>query len=250
MLVPPPHSAFTQSQLTALKYQILAYKLISKNMPLPPNLQQVVLAPMNGDETNWNEGNQKLAEGSGNSVASPSGSVQARRSSPAVARSASPQQAQPVPKEPEYNAYASPYNMLKKPITSYAHASRQHRQLMPSITPVGVDSQAVSEERERRITSSIEERIQELENVSDEALRELMSSDNSGKESVDSSIKTLIELKSLKLRDKQKKVKLSAYIVRKSIGLTLSHSCEKSLLVLLLSRLFSLHQLTGWPSGE
>ncbi|KAI9362740.1 hypothetical protein BD770DRAFT_359584, partial [Pilaira anomala] len=43
--VPDMPSAFSQSQLAALKYQILAYKLISKNLVLPPNLQQAVLSP-------------------------------------------------------------------------------------------------------------------------------------------------------------------------------------------------------------
>ncbi|PWN52206.1 hypothetical protein IE53DRAFT_367396 [Violaceomyces palustris] len=38
-------ASFTPEQLTALKTQIIAFKLISRNQPLPPNLQEAILTP-------------------------------------------------------------------------------------------------------------------------------------------------------------------------------------------------------------
>lgn len=163
-----------------------------------------------------------------NGIASPAGAGStAANSSKQPSVTASPQQTlqQVVPQTtpsssaqvplpgqpaPDYNAYASPYNMLKKPITSYAHASRQHRQLIPSITPVGVDSQKLSEERERRINEHIQDRIHELEKLSGSMIEKLKEQDINVKKSSASStpLRSLIELKSLKLLDKQRKVLL------------------------------------------
>ncbi|CDS03051.1 hypothetical protein LRAMOSA00453 [Lichtheimia ramosa] len=241
----PPHSVFTQAQLGALKYQILAYKLISKNMPLPQHIQQAVLQPFTtsddssatatlttsigsagGERTTDSAASITGASAVSNGIASPAGAGStATNSSKQPSVTASPQQTlqQVVPQTtpssaqvplpgqptPEYNAYASPYNMLKKPITSYAHASRQHRQLIPSITPVGVDSQKLAEERERRISEHIQDRIHELEKISGSMMEKLKEQDvNVNKSSASSTpLRSLIELKSLKLLDKQKKLR-------------------------------------------
>src|SRR5262249_35878141 len=45
----PSQTAFTPAQLATLKYQILAFKFISKNMSVPPNLQHAVFFPANVD---------------------------------------------------------------------------------------------------------------------------------------------------------------------------------------------------------
>lgn len=247
ILAVPPHSVFTQAQLGALKYQILAYKLISKNMPLPHHIQQAVLqpfpttddssatTPLNTSVVGAGVGGERATDSAtsitgaaavSNGIASPAGAGStATTSSKQPSVTASPQQTlqQVVPQTtpsssaqvplpgqpaPEYNAYASPYNMLKKPITSYAHASRQHRQLIPSITPVGVDSQKLSEERERRINEHIQDRIHELEKLSGSMIEKLKEQDiNVNKSSASSTpLRSLIELKSLKLLDKQRKV--------------------------------------------
>lgn len=249
-LAVPPHSVFTQAQLGALKYQILAYKLISKNMPLPQHIQQAVLQPFTtsddssatatlttsigaggGERTTDSAASITGASAVSNGIASPAGAGStATNSSKQPSVTASPQQTlqQVVPQTtpssaqvplpgqptPEYNAYASPYNMLKKPITSYAHASRQHRQLIPSITPVGVDSQKLAEERERRISEHIQDRIHELEKISGSMMEKLKEQDvNVNKSSASSTpLRSLIELKSLKLLDKQKKVLVQFFL--------------------------------------
>ncbi|KAI8384542.1 SNF2 family N-terminal domain-containing protein [Radiomyces spectabilis] len=213
-------SVFTQNQLSALKYQIYAYKLISKNMPIPPNIQQAVFSPA-------------ASEGQGVKIASPTVNPPFQGNTPVLASTApngvSPANSVPVPapeklvtpqaasispqlREPEFNAYASPYHLLKKPISSYAHASRQQRLLIPSITPCGIDVQLVMKERERRIQARIHHRIDQLEKVAGtEALEKRMADLEKDIQSKGTKpglrIKAVIELKALKLLEKQRKLR-------------------------------------------
>ncbi|KAI7852974.1 SNF2 family N-terminal domain-containing protein [Circinella umbellata] len=255
----PPHSVFTQNQLNALKYQIFAYKLISKNVPLPDHIQRAVLTPLvssSTDEMNSvvpvNNTNgihpQQQQQPMTNSSASPgivpntntttttttsSTSTNINNSASSISsaagttvvqqqqqQSASPQQkqfqqsqqqpSQPsmIPTKPKYNAYASPYKMMKKPISSYAHASRQHRQLIPSITPIGIDNYQLAYEREQRIHQQIELRVNQLEKSSHSMMEKLSSPSTTIKdEKKRTPLKVLIELKGLKLLNKQKQMR-------------------------------------------
>ncbi|KAG1457849.1 hypothetical protein G6F56_006523 [Rhizopus delemar] len=120
-------SMFSPAQLAALKYQILAYKLISKNMPLPANLQQAVLSPNTP----------------------PQPQPPTMMTTTATMTPTTPTMAQEE-KQTEYTAYASPYDLLRKPISTLTHASRQQRLLIPSLTPQGIDPQRILNERDQR----------------------------------------------------------------------------------------------------
>lgn len=217
-------SLFSQNQLAALKYQILAYKLISKNMPLPANLQQAVFSSLSAEEisspsTDANVPRPSIepaaaaaaaAAADGGVVPSPSSgsavpNAATKGPSPAsAAKIASPrQQPTAISKTPEYNAYASPYHLLKKPVSSYVHASRLHRQLIPSITPIGIDPQSITDNRERKINECILDRINQLEKLSGAMVEKLA---KRGGGVALTPLKSLIELKSLKLLGRQKKV--------------------------------------------
>jgi ATP-dependent helicase STH1/SNF2 len=174
-------SAFSQTQLAALKYQILAYKLISKNLTLPPNLQQAVLSPTSA-----------LVNESASPTSAPLSGGTPTTSQPITNEIVTKE----VEKKIEYNAYASPFDLLKKPITSFAHASRQQRLLVPSITPQGVDPLSIMSERERRILGRIQYRIGELE--------KLPSNLN---ENGSIKLKAIVELKALRLLGKQKQLR-------------------------------------------
>lgn len=220
-------SAFSQQQLAALKYQILAYKLISKNLVLPPNLQQAVLSPTSALIEPPNLGQQQPPQQMTPPVI-PSLSSPANAVTPvATTAPVSANVATTVPSAAtaaaaavggvavaeaaakiEYNAYASPYDLLKKPITSFSHASRQQRLLIPSITPSGVDPYAIISERERRMLNRIQYRIAELEklpsNLSDtaQALEQDIRQQNGSIK-----LKAIVELKALRLLGKQKQLR-------------------------------------------
>lgn len=165
------HTVFSQTQLTALKYQIMAYKLLSKDSPLPLNLQQAVLAPFNGL-----------------SVESPTTPTIKQTKKPIKPQS--PLRSIPqtkIPSRPPYNAYVVPSQLLPKPITSYVHASRQQRLLVPSLTPIGLDTHHILSQREERIVARMQHRIHSHPND-------------------ENSMKKIIQIKALKLREKQHKV--------------------------------------------
>ncbi|KAL7317190.1 ATP-dependent DNA helicase Snf21 [Mucor circinelloides] len=223
---PDMPSAFSQQQLAALKYQILAYKLISKNLVLPPNLQQAVLSPTSALIEPPNLGQQQPAQQMTPpvipSLSSPANAVtpvattapvsaNVATTVPSAAAAAAATGGGAVAEAAakiEYNAYASPYDLLKKPITSFSHASRQQRLLIPSITPSGVDPYAIISERERRMLNRIQYRIAELEklpsNLSDTAQaleKDLRQQNGSIK------LKAIVELKALRLLGKQKQLR-------------------------------------------
>ncbi|KAI8336435.1 SNF2 family N-terminal domain-containing protein [Choanephora cucurbitarum] len=194
-------SAFTQAQLATLKYQILAYKLISKNLALPPHIQQAVLSP----------GAALAMDNAANNNPTPPPTQQPPPQQPLqpqapliqpgmtpvlssnIQQPPQPQQ-QEIEEKIEYNAYASPYDLLKKPITSFAHASRQQRLLIPSITPAGVDPCSILSERERRLLGRLQYRMNELEKLPSNLQEQ-------------HKLKAMVELKSLRLLDKQKQLR-------------------------------------------
>lgn len=200
----------------------MAYRLISKNMPVPPQLQQILFAAHEALGTNDTRLSGTPASASASAaVPSPASSS----STPAQQQQHQPQSqhtpSQPQPQQGEsplpstnptektqYNAYASPYNLLKTPVSSYGHASRQQRMLTPSITPIGIDPHVMITERERRIKARIQYRIGELEkipsNVSTAPASLLSPSDD--EKGRDMKLKAIIELRALRLLNRQKKV--------------------------------------------
>lgn len=213
-----PKVTLNQQQLAALRYQILAYKLISKNMPLPPHLQQALfmsnemqradssssasdgVVPQQHDDTSRN-GTGVSSTDSGPTTPASASSITAKALEQPNMSSSSPSQ-QP-------NAYASPYNLVKKPVSSTAHATRQHRLVIPSITSTGMDPHSMITERERRIKTHVQYRISELEKLPSNLI---MSSPDIGSSSDDtttqsnSKLKAVIELKALRLLNRQRKV--------------------------------------------
>ncbi|GAA5811290.1 hypothetical protein MFLAVUS_004723 [Mucor flavus] len=193
-------SAFSQAQLAALKYQILAYKLISKNLVLPPNLQQAVLSPNSAPLDSPSQLPVTPTTTTTTTVTPSTVVVPSTNTDPTntTTTATTPPSLEPKPQvqKVDYNAYASPYDLLKKPISSFTHASRQQRLLIPSITPNGTDPYTVISERERRILGRIQYRINQLEKLP---------SNLNQQQNV--KLKAIVELKSLRLLGKQRQMR-------------------------------------------
>ncbi|ORZ14387.1 SNF2 family N-terminal domain-domain-containing protein [Lobosporangium transversale] len=194
VLPPTQGSPFSQDQLVDLRHQIIAFKLISANMAVPPNLQEAIFTPKSVEQVL--------------SAKEPTASVAGR-----VVDVARHHLSEQTPTASDYNAYTSPFSYLQKTLPSAVHASRQQRLLIPSISPVGIDPYALAQERDNRLKNRVKYRIEELDglpsNIASEALDPsggLLGQENKAPPS-GPKLRALIELKALRLLERQKKLR-------------------------------------------
>ena len=165
--------SFTQPQISALRAQIHAYKLLSRGLPIPEQLQQAIRVP--------NTAIPDLEK----SVQPPDvparivdAAVKVAKQEPTlpVIEEAEPDTSVDLPKGPflednvdsgiyPYNAYRHPFSHLKRtPETDpKLFDTRLQRLLIPTIMPAGLDAHQILNERERFIEVRIQQRIKELE---------------------------------------------------------------------------------------
>jgi ATP-dependent helicase STH1/SNF2 len=158
-VAPPNH--FNASQLSMLRSQIQAFKLLSKNAGVPQQVQQVIFA----------QREQRKAMAAKAAIMAASSAA----STPAVPEKAqtngTPQPADPAsttPLGPVFNSVQSPYDTLrpqKKEISYFDHNRRSNRKLIPGIFPVGVDVEELRNQRDRSIKNRMAARYQELKNL-------------------------------------------------------------------------------------
>ncbi|KAJ1963043.1 ATP-dependent DNA helicase Snf21, partial [Dispira parvispora] len=188
---------FTEAQLEALKTQILAYRLISKNLPLPQNVRKALFstaANLTPEERQAMENPTTLAG--------------------RIVEAARKQVLDPASQALE-KGYYSPYHLIQQYLDQPNGASVLQRLVVPGIVPVGVDPQVLIQERERRIATRIFNRIKELEDLpgnlagGDESspTDAVLVDGNGVSNSQNPKLRALIELKSLKLLEKQKMVR-------------------------------------------
>ncbi|KAK9703577.1 ATP-dependent DNA helicase Snf21, partial [Basidiobolus ranarum] len=212
---PPIQSPiFSQEQLTALKYQIYAYKLLSKNLPLPEHLQKALFSHLPSEEKSTSVEPANGIEHREKS--SPALSTEKSISSPGLIKQSMSDQ-KPIKLE-KAEQFISPYSYVNAPITSYAHASWPQRIFIPSITPRGVAPYEIIDQHQNKIQSRIVGRIHELEKVTVSLTHESNESnaEDSPERMVEESggsdnVKFLIELKALRLLERQKKLREEIY---------------------------------------
>ena len=187
------HSAsnFTPEQMNMLKNQILAFKLLSKNLAIPPNVQQHLFISQQA----------KRPTTSGQAVAVASQIID-------EATRTSQQQNGDTSSSPKvrhmYDDFTSPYDYLKDTIDYADHAARAKRHMIPSIMPSGVDVDRVREERERIIYNRIMSRKSELESLPANIAVWDTSKSDTPKADDSLKLKALIEYKMLCLLPKQR----------------------------------------------
>ena len=185
--------------MSALRAQIMAFKLISRGTPLPEHLQHAIrphssaAADLDKALVPADVGSRivdaavKMQKGvvpSARSSATPAPSTQAPTTDPPVQDEETPAAPLPnisptdLPKGPfleddtssgvyPYNAFRLPFTHLTRPVDvdPTMFATRLQRLLIPSIMPPGLDVHQIVNERDRFIESRIAQRIRELEGM-------------------------------------------------------------------------------------
>ena len=210
----------TPSQLYLLKHQIIAFRKISKNLPLSEDTQTILFggpitastphpAPQAGPE----QQQQQQPPAPPPQQASPVQAVQrsqtpqeqlnlaSRMLEQAPPKPASPAPAPLISDEPPL---LSPHQFFRRKITLAEHSRRDQRPLIPSIFPTGIDFSALQEAQSRAKDTRIQQRIQQLEHLDSNGID--FPTDGSVRRETYTQkqmLKYMIELKSLKLRAKQ-----------------------------------------------
>lgn len=238
-------AAFSHDQIAALKAQIMAYKLISRNIPVPEDIQHAIF----GREKAMAEIDRELSPlkeaGEAGKAAAAALTVHSSvKGGPPPAKSAE-EQAKKIPRPPSpshnpespiypYNAFRQPWTHLSKPGLGPEHytVAKQQRLLIPTLMPRGLDPQLLYDERNRFIDARIEQRKRELESLpatmsqspTVAALKAASEKPEGADDEIDNphtdyldsrqsfdldnaKVKALIELKSLDLRQLQRQVR-------------------------------------------
>ncbi|KAL4980225.1 SNF2 family N-terminal domain-containing protein [Aspergillus desertorum] len=199
---PAASGSFSADQLQTLRNQIMAFKMLTKNLQIPPRVQQQLFM------------SKKV------STPVPSDSVVAAESILGSSSQGKPDQAATpadVSNAKEfYENFQSPYDLIPQTVIFTDHASRAHRMRIPALMPPGIDLEQVREEREIALYNRINARKAELA-----ALPANIASWNSGQSDAaigDDSLKlkALIEYRMLNLLPKQR-------ILRKQIQHEMFH---------------------------
>ncbi|GAA5820365.1 hypothetical protein JCM10212_003933 [Sporobolomyces blumeae] len=216
----PPVVNFTPEQVASLRCQIVAFKLLSRNEPIPPALQAALASPA--------EAVRFVARLPGSVDGSLQGEL-ARQDPAALDEVGDDDRDEPALDEVEdpaslvypFNSFLEPREILA---TSSTGARRNRTLLVPTLLPHGLDAQTLLDERNRYIEARIGQRIQELEalpanlgqsDLSHLAVVEPRSSatpDDAARSSrlsdlASAKIRALIELKSLNLLARQRQLR-------------------------------------------
>ena len=179
-------AGFTSDQLQLLRLQIQAFKMLSKNVPLPQVLQDKVF-PRNRAAMPSVTSLQAAEKVLNNAE-------QGKQSAPVDIKLA----------KSFFESYQSPYDLFPRTISFADHSQRAKRPRIPSLMPYGVDVEQVREDQERILYNRIQARKAELAAMP----VNIASWDSSkSKEATDDEslrMKTLIEFKKLSLLQRQR----------------------------------------------
>ena len=190
---PAASGSFTPDQLATLRNQILAFRLLSKNLAIPPRVQQQLFPSKKA---------QSVA-GSDN-AASVDASDSLGQTQDGVTEDGTNVETQ---LKTAYESFQSPYDSLASSVTYADHSIRGNRLRIPSLMPSGVDVAQVREDRELMLYNRINARKAELAKLP--ANLGVWDTEKSDSPTGDDSLKlkALIEYKMLNLLPKQRQVR-------------------------------------------
>ena len=203
----PSSSHFSPQQLSLLRQQIQAFKLLGKNAGVSVQLQQAIF-------------NQRQKRQAG--AAEPAALALAKQgqhgqdTAKSAAPGSTPSAEDATEKTKTYKTVKSPYGTLVQPSIKYFdHSQRRNRWFVPGIFPTGIDFDHLRYEREVVVFNRMSQRYTELKNLPAnlahwDATKENVEADDTLKR------KAIIEMKSLGLYAKQR-------ALREKIGRQMLH---------------------------
>ncbi|GAW22388.1 hypothetical protein ANO14919_119250 [Xylariales sp. No.14919] len=204
---------FSPQQLTLLRQQIAAFKLLSKNNGVPYQMQQALSAQRQRRQAVAEQSTQASSVPATATVSAPDANKAELTSPVKEIESGAPT----GPKTKTYKSVKSPYDtgLVRKDISYFDHGQRKHRLIIPSIFPTGVDFEQLMHEREIIVYNRMAARYAELKampgNIAHwDTTKEDLDPDDTVKR------KAIIELKALSLYSKQR-------ALREKIGRSMMH---------------------------
>ena len=199
--------------MTLLRAQIQALQYIARNQVVPPHVQHVIYTPADTDRNPHEEfgderaiadraagGSSAAAKGGdtpNSGLVTPNGVLLEKDSSSTIY---------------PYNAFASAESELVDAI----RGGRAHKTIIPNLMPTGLDPYQIIAERQRFMDARIEHRIQELSNfpstMADDTVDRVIVTNADDPEHPPMSsakLRALVELKALRLREKQRALRSS-----------------------------------------
>ncbi|GAA5901825.1 hypothetical protein JCM8208_003598 [Rhodotorula glutinis] len=206
----PSTVPFTPEQVAALKCQVVAFRLLARNQPIPPALQAALATPQDALKFA-----AKLPDAattlSGHELSPEAAAEERERALAAEPRLEDVEDADSLVYP--YNAFLTPRDIL----TAFHGTTSRRPLLIPNLLPAGLDPQAVIDERNRFIDARIQQRRRELEelpaNLSQTDLSSLARggadaevdpSSSSSSSLASQKVRALVELKSLRLLERQR----------------------------------------------
>ncbi|KAG1825464.1 SNF2 family N-terminal domain-containing protein [Suillus subaureus] len=234
--------SFTPDQISALRAQIMAYRLVTRGSPIPDHLQHAIRVPNTAvpDLENLLQGPDVSSR-----IVDSAAKIQKGQIAPPPPPTETPVPVEVIkeeehgpsidpadlPKGPfleeavnsgvyPYNAFKLPFSHLERPpnVDPTMVATRLQRLLIPSIMPAGLDVHQIINERDRFIEARVQQRIKELEEIpatigdgNFDSLADVILGSHKQEPANDNSalsphgkLRAMIELKSLKVLEKQR----------------------------------------------
>ncbi|KAI9882186.1 MAG: hypothetical protein M1823_006069 [Watsoniomyces obsoletus] len=156
-------TGFSSEQLVTLRHQILAFKMLSRNLPVPPNVQQQLSA----SRRNRSYSIPTVQQGSDEPMQTIDGASSSPREPNGRPLESNANAAETSNKSlrPRYESFTSPYAHIPSTINYVDHAPRVSRMIIPSIMPVSVSADRLQQERELRLYNRLMARKAELEQL-------------------------------------------------------------------------------------
>ena len=198
-----PHGAFSSQQLSMLRQQIQAFKMLSKNIGVPLKVQQSLFGYRQRKQSVLEQGPAATSVPVVQPAAAAAPPSDAPR--PMTNGADSTEDSQSPAGKQRWKTTRTPYelNLTKRNISYWDHAHRKNRLLIPSIFPTGVDFESLRAKRDVILRNRMLARYRQLATLPAnlahwDSSSDYVTADDKAK------VAALIEMKKIELYEKQR----------------------------------------------